>query len=75
MKIFIIVNVARQYLGEHVIVKVEKVFQEVSKAQEYLDSQVKSQTMKISTSIGELDCLCERNVIEAELQTEMDENS
>jgi len=68
MKIFAIVSVARQVDGEMCVIKMEKAFQQASKADDYANSLSKRYTESISTPHGPIACVCERGVFEIELE-------
>ena len=68
MKAFVIIKVARQINGELVFVKVEKAFNEQSKAEQYLTG--KNTTLEnIETRSGLLiECSCERGIFDVEIE-------
>lgn len=67
MKVFAIFTVARQVDGEYVVVKVEKAFTQASKADEYAKGLAKRYAESITTPAGPIACVCERGVIEIEV--------
>lgn len=68
MKIFAVVTVARQVEGEYVVVKFEKAFTRASKADEYSKNLAKVYTETIQSPAGPVSCVCERGVIEVEVE-------
>ncbi len=70
MKVWAIVTVARQVNGEYVAVKVEKAFTRASKADDYSKSLAKNYVEHIQTGSGTVECLCERGVVEIDVEGE-----
>ena len=67
MKIFLIVNVARQINGEFIFVKVEKAFKYIKKAEAYFDSLAKTTKQLIQTAQGfSVECSCEYSMFDVE---------
>jgi len=68
MKVFAVVSVARQVDGEYVAVKPEKAFFKASKADEYSKSLSKKYAESVTTPVGVIQCICERGVIELDVE-------
>lgn len=68
MKAFIVQTIARQINGEYIVVKIEKAFSRASKADEYAKNLAKNYNETINTPSGPVQCLCERGVIEIEIE-------
>ena len=69
MKVFLIVNVARQINGEFIFVKVEKAFKDVLKAEDYFKSLSKTTKELIQTAQGfSTECSCEYSVFDVEVE-------
>lgn len=68
MKVFLIVNVARQINGEFIFVKVEKAFKDSSKAENYFNSLAKTKNQLIQTAQGfSVECSCEYSIFDVEI--------
>lgn len=69
MKIFAIINVARQINGEIVFVKVEKAFTSNTKAEEYIRPFDKPTVEMIQNSKGfSIECSCLKSVYEIDVE-------
>lgn len=69
MKIFAIINVARQVDGDMVFVKIEKAFKSNTKADDYIKSYDKSSTEMIQNSSGfSVQCSCLKSVYEIDVE-------
>ena len=68
MKVFVVQTIARQVEGEYVVVKVEKAFTQASKADEFVKKLAKTYTENIQTPSGPIQCVCERGVIEIDVE-------
>jgi hypothetical protein len=69
MKVFAIMNVARQLNGDMVFVKIEKAFISGSKAQEYLKTVETNTTELIQNSSGfSVECNCLRSLYEIDVE-------
>jgi len=68
MKVFAVVSVARQVDGEYVAVKPEKAFVQASKADEYAKGLSKKYAESVTTPVGVIQCICERGVIELDVE-------
>jgi hypothetical protein len=74
-KIFVVIVVARQVMGEMVFVRSEQAFRQASRAdelvaqkrREFTGPDGKARPVKISTPHGEAECLCEVGVHELQL--------
>jgi hypothetical protein len=67
MKVWAIITVARQVNGEYVAVRAEKAFTRASKADEYSKNLAKNYAENIQTGSGPIECLCERGVVEIDV--------
>jgi hypothetical protein len=67
MKVWALVTVARQVQGEYIAVKIEKAFTRASKADEASKSLAKQFTETLQTGSGPIECLCERGVVEIDV--------
>lgn len=69
MKIFAIINVARQINGDMVFVKVEKAFKSNSQAEEYIKPFEKPVIEMIQNSKGfSIECSCLKSVCEIDVE-------
>lgn len=69
MRIFTIVNVARQINGEFVFVKIEKAFKDSKKAEEYLNSIENPRREIIQNSTGfSVECMCSYGIFDVEIE-------
>lgn len=69
MKVFLIVNVARQINGEFIFVKVEKAFKDILKAETYFNSLAKNTKQLIQTAQGfSVECSCEYSIFDIETE-------
>lgn len=68
MKIWAVFTVARQVNGEYVAVRVEKAFTRASKADEFSKGLAKNYVENIQTGSGPIECLCERGVVEIDVE-------
>lgn len=69
MKVFAIINVARQLNGDMVFVKIEKAFVNGSKAQEYLRTLQTNNIELIQNSSGfSVECNCLRSLYEMDVE-------
>lgn len=68
MKVFAVVSVARQVDGEYIAVKPEKAFLQASKADEYSKGLSKKYAESVATPVGVIQCVCERGVIELDVE-------
>ena len=76
MKAFVVMTIARQIQGEYVALRAEKGFTQSSKADEYLKELKKTfvteygiqKTTKLSTTQGEMECMCEAGAFEIEIE-------
>lgn len=64
MKVYVVVSVARQELGEYIFVTTEKAFSDRPKAEEYL----RSRATQWKESIQGVTCTCERGIHEIEVE-------
>lgn len=67
-KVWAVVSVARQVEGEFVCVKPEKAFLQASKADEYANALAKKYAESITTPVGVIQCICERGIIELDIE-------
>lgn len=63
-KLFAVISVARQVEGEYVVIKPEKVYKEVSRAEKYAAQLAKNYAETIQTPTGSIQCLCTRGIFE-----------
>lgn len=68
MKVFLIISVARQVDGEYCVVKAEKAFKQIAKAEEFASKLSKKYAESIPTSSGSIACVCERGIFEIEVE-------
>lgn len=69
MKVFAIINVARQINGDMVFVKIEKAFQSANKAQEYLNSIKDNNNEIIQNSSGfSIECSSLKSLYEIDVE-------
>ena len=68
LKIYIVIAVAMEVEGRLTAVKVEKAFNSRELAQKYMDSMPASYPDKIRLPEQSINCLCERNVYEVEVE-------
>jgi len=69
MKIFAIVNVARQINGDMVFVKIEKAYKNANKAEEFLGQVPQKSNELIENSSGfSLECSCLRSLYEIDVE-------
>jgi hypothetical protein len=69
MKIFVIINVARQLNGDMVFVKIEKAFISALKAQEYFEKIENNTTELVQNSSGfSVECNCLRSIYEIDVE-------
>ena len=69
MKIFAIMNVARQINGDMVFVKVEKAYKSITQAQDYLGKQQEKTNELIQNSSGfSIECSCLKSLYEIEVE-------
>jgi hypothetical protein len=69
MKVYIVVNVARQINGEFIFVKVEKAFKESKKAEEYANKSENPYKDLVQNSSGfSVECMCSRGVFDIEIE-------
>lgn len=75
MKIFVVITVARQILGDLVFVRTEKGFTQASKADSYMKELKASYTkdgkiipVKVSTPQGEANCFCEVGAFDIDVE-------
>lgn len=69
MKIYIVVNVARQINGEFIFVKVEKAFKESKKAEEFISSAENPYKDLVQNSSGfSVECMCSRGIFDIEIE-------
>lgn len=67
-RIFCVITVARQVDGEYVAIKPEKAFLKASQADEYSKTLAKKYAENVATPMGLIQCLCERGVIEIDVE-------
>lgn len=76
MKIFLVILVARQVLGDYIFVRTEKAFYQASLADAYVQKMKgelsttdgKAKLIKLNTPNGEVDCLAEIGVHEVDIE-------
>jgi hypothetical protein len=68
MKVFAVITVARQVEGEYIAIKPEKAFTKASQADEYSKNLAKKFAENVTTPVGIIQCLCERGVIEIDVE-------
>ncbi len=68
MKVFVILNVARQVEGELMVVKSECGFLEREKAEKHLASLPRQKTEVLKTEVGDIECLCVRGIYEVDIE-------
>jgi hypothetical protein len=70
MKVYPVIMVARQNLGDFVFIRCEKVFKDEHKAQEYLISVKErfSKPVRLMTPQGEVECICEIGAFESDFE-------
>ncbi len=68
MKIWVVVKIARQIEGEYVFSNVEKVFDDLSKVDNYLKSTQLKTNEDIQTPTGTISCFCHRCVFETKIE-------
>lgn len=69
MKVFAIINVARQINGDMVFVKIERAFQSANKAQEYLSSISNNNNEIIQNSSGfSVECSSLKSLYEIDVE-------
>lgn len=75
MKVFAVISIGRQILGDLVVIRTEKAFKQASKADSYVNKLRQEQTVdgkakpiKISTPQGEVNCVCEVGAFEIEIE-------
>ena len=69
MKIFVVINVARQINGEFIFVKIEKAFKDSKKAQEYLGSTENPYKDMVQNSTGfSVECMCSKGLFDIEIE-------
>jgi hypothetical protein len=69
MKVFAIVDVARQINGDMVFVKIEKAYLSLTKAQEYLKTVENNTTELIQNSSGfSVECSCIKSLYEMDAE-------
>lgn len=72
MKVFAIVDVARQINGDMVFVKIEKAYTNISKAQEYLKTVEEKTTELIQNSSGfSVECSCLKSLYEIDVEEDL----
>jgi hypothetical protein len=68
MKIYFVVTISRQIEGEMMLVKFEKAYKDIAKAQEYANTLLKAYTEKIETPDGVIEFMCQRGIHEIILE-------
>ena len=68
MKVYIVVGVATEIEGRLTAVKLEKGFSSAEAAQKYMDSVPKSYPEQVKLPTATINCWCERNVQEIEIE-------
>jgi hypothetical protein len=69
MKIFAVVNVARQINGDMVFVKVEKAYKNANKVEEFLNQIPQKSNELIENSSGfSIECSCLRSLYEIDVE-------
>ena len=69
MKVFAILNVARQINGDMVFVRVEKAYNSFNSAQDYLSKQPEKNNELVQNSKGfSVECSCIRSLYEIEVE-------
>jgi hypothetical protein len=72
VKVFAIVDVARQINGDMVFVKIEKAYTNISKAQEYLKTVEEKTTELIQNSSGfSVECSCLKSLYEIDVEEDL----
>lgn len=68
MKVYAIVTVARQVNGEYCVVKIEKAYTNMKKAEEESKNLARKYAETITTPGGVIQCVCERGVFEINVE-------
>ena len=69
MKVFAILDVARQINGDMVFVKIEKAYSSITKAQEYLKTVEGNTTELVQNSSGfSVECSCLKSLYEIDVE-------
>jgi hypothetical protein len=68
MKIYFVVTISRQVEGEMMLVRFEKAYKDVVKAQEYANTLSKNFTEKVQTPDGLIEFVCQRGIHEIILE-------
>lgn len=67
MKIYVVLNVARQVEGDLVVVKTEQGFSDRWMAEEYLNMRNRMAVETVRTDAGDMDCLSVRGIYEVDV--------
>lgn len=68
MKVYAIVTVARQVDGEYCVVKIEKAYTNMKKADDESRNLARKYAESIATPNGVIQCVCERGVFEIDVE-------
>lgn len=68
MKVYAIVTVARQVDGEYCVVKIEKAYASMKKADDESKNLARRYAESITTPSGIIQCVCERGVFEIDVE-------
>ena len=68
MKVYVIASAAQQAGGDFKLFMVEKAFQTQARADEYLKSKARQFTEVIQTEFGPIECHCERQAFEVNVE-------
>jgi len=76
MKVFVVMSLARQHLGDYCFLRAEKAFSDPAKAEgclktlkdSFTDSSGRYKTISLSTPNGDAECYCEAGLFELEVE-------